>query len=323
MTPASDGRPVKRQSWRVRWRRILELHKVRSGSISWSLPLLSADGGTGVMGVGCRFPGLSSLPPACPGPGRPAPPWAGSGTTALSRSCRPGRRPAVDAPPLVGSQVGSQCRPTSGQIEPIRAFDSLALPGTQTQLDTSADARNLVHIEGVRSSNPLSSTEISQVRRLVRFLALGWKPLWSQVVDLLYGWGFAPWLRRRRYLLRPPGPTAGTAPFSRPVPGAGAGWSRWVSTRTGSGSAGRSPSGRFAIAMVAGRPRPPVDPVIRTVPELISLIAVHHATAGALVRSGDQCRGYAFTSPARRRLRRACRWGRPCRSWPSGRCSRR
>ena len=33
----------------------------------------------------------------------------------------------------------------------------------------------------------------------------------------------------------------------------------------------------------------PVDPVIRMVPERISLIAVHHATAGALVRPGDQC----------------------------------
>jgi len=41
------------------------------------------------------------------------------------------------------------------------------------------------------------------------------------------------------------GATAGTAPCTRPAPGAGAGWSRWVSTRTGSGSGGRS----------AGRPR--------------------------------------------------------------------
>ena len=34
----------------------------------------------------------------------------------------------------------------------LRAFDSLALPGIQTQLDTSVDARNLVRIEGVLSS---------------------------------------------------------------------------------------------------------------------------------------------------------------------------
>jgi hypothetical protein len=36
-------------------------------------------------------------------------------------------------------------------MEPIRLFDFLALPGIQTQLDTSADARNLVRIEGVIS----------------------------------------------------------------------------------------------------------------------------------------------------------------------------
>jgi hypothetical protein len=36
--------------------------------------------------------------------------------------------------------------------------------------------------------------------------------------------------------------------------------------------------GRLAIAMVADRPRPPVGPVIRTVPELISLTVAHHAT---------------------------------------------
>ncbi len=93
--------------------------------------------------------------------------------------------------------------------------------------------------------------------------------------------------------------------------------------RPASSRSGRSPAGRFAIALVAGCPRPAVGPVIRTVPELISLIAAHHATAGALVRPGDQCRGHAFTSPARRRLRRTCQWARPCRSWPSGRCSGR
>src|SRR4029077_20695872 len=48
--------------------------------------------------------------------------------------------------------------------------------------------------------------------------------------------------------------------------------------RPTSSKSGRSPSGRLAIAMVAERPRPPVGPVIRTVPELISLTAAHHAT---------------------------------------------
>jgi hypothetical protein len=46
-------------------------------------------------------------------------------------------------------------------MEPIRAFDSLALPGIKTRPDTSSDAGSLVRIEGVRGSNPLSSTEWS------------------------------------------------------------------------------------------------------------------------------------------------------------------
>ena len=57
--------------------------------------------------------------------------------------------------------MGSHRRPTSGHMEPIRAFGSSALPGIQTQPDTSADIRNLVRIEGVRGSNPLSSTKRS------------------------------------------------------------------------------------------------------------------------------------------------------------------
>jgi hypothetical protein len=56
-------------------------------------------------------------------------------------------------PSTSGSQVGSHCRPTSGHMEPMSAFDSLALPGIQTQLDTSADVRNLVRIEVIVSSD--------------------------------------------------------------------------------------------------------------------------------------------------------------------------
>jgi outer membrane receptor for Fe3+-dicitrate len=66
------------------------------------------------------------------------------------------------------SLVGSHRRLTSGHIEPIGAFDSSVLPGIQTQPDTSTGIRNLVRIEGVRGSNPLSSTEFLQVKRPVR-----------------------------------------------------------------------------------------------------------------------------------------------------------
>jgi hypothetical protein len=52
-----------------------------------------------------------------------------------------------------------------------------------------------VRIEGVRGSNPLSSTEFFQVRWPVRFFGSGLgSQCGSQVVEFRYGWGFAPWL---------------------------------------------------------------------------------------------------------------------------------
>ena len=56
-------------------------------------------------------------------------------------------------------------------MEPIRAFDSLASTGIQTQPDTSADIRNLVRIEGVRGSNPLSSTEFWLFKSLTAIMS--------------------------------------------------------------------------------------------------------------------------------------------------------
>jgi hypothetical protein len=58
---------------------------------------------------------------------------------------------SATVPSTRGSQAGSHRRPTSGHMEPNRAFDSLDLPGIQTQLDTPADNRNLVRIKGVIS----------------------------------------------------------------------------------------------------------------------------------------------------------------------------
>jgi hypothetical protein len=70
-----------------------------------------------------------------------------------------------------------------------------------------------VRIEGVRGSNPLSSIEFLKVRWPVRFSGsrLG-SHCGSQDVDFGYSWGFAPWLRRRRHLLRPPGRLPGQRP---------------------------------------------------------------------------------------------------------------
>ena len=50
-------------------------------------------------------------------------------------------------------RVGSHHRPTPSHMEPIKAFDSLALSGTKTRPDTSADAGSLVRIE-VAPSQP-------------------------------------------------------------------------------------------------------------------------------------------------------------------------
>jgi hypothetical protein len=74
-----------------------------------------------------------------------------------------------------GSQVGSHRRPTPGHMKPIRAFDSLALPGTQTQLDTSADARNLVRIERVRVQIPLAPPSSCELGDLFDFRLLAWE----------------------------------------------------------------------------------------------------------------------------------------------------
>jgi len=57
--------------------------------------------------------------------------------------------------------VGSHHRPTSGHTEPPRAFDFCGSLGIKQQSAASTDGGDLVRIEGVRGSNPLSSTERS------------------------------------------------------------------------------------------------------------------------------------------------------------------
>ena len=57
-------------------------------------------------------------------------------------------------------------------------------------------------------------TEFLQVRLSVRFSGSQLRSHCSggQVAEFRYGWGFAPWLRRRRHLLRPPGRLPGQRP---------------------------------------------------------------------------------------------------------------
>jgi hypothetical protein len=59
----------------------------------------------------------------------------------------------------LGSQVGSHHRPTWSHMEPNEAFDFCDITGIRLQSATPADDKDLVRIEGVRGSNPLSSTE--------------------------------------------------------------------------------------------------------------------------------------------------------------------
>jgi len=80
-------------------------------------------------------------------------------------------------------------------------------------------------------------TEFLQVKATVRFLG-PW--LGSQSCGLPVWLGLRAAATAKTASTSITGRTAGTAPITRPVPGAGAGWSRSVSTRTGSGSARRS-----------------------------------------------------------------------------------
>jgi hypothetical protein len=64
---------------------------------------------------------------------------------------------------LVGAKWGAivgRHQATSGLLG---AFASLALPGIETQPDTSADIRNLVRIEGVSSSDGSQGQSDSRV----------------------------------------------------------------------------------------------------------------------------------------------------------------
>jgi hypothetical protein len=65
---------------------------------------------------------------------------------------------------LVGAKWGAIVgRHQATHIGPIGAFASLALPGIETQPDTSADIRNLVRIEGVSSSDGSQGQSDSRV----------------------------------------------------------------------------------------------------------------------------------------------------------------
>ena len=56
--------------------------------------------------------------------------------------------------------MGSHRQPTQCDSEPTEVFDNRHLPGIQLLWPTLADRQDLVRIEGVRGSNPLSSTRV-------------------------------------------------------------------------------------------------------------------------------------------------------------------
>ena len=68
------------------------------------------------------------------------------------------------------------------------AFGFLALPATQTQLDTSADTTDLVRIEGVRGfKSPQLHREIAGQVACSSFRPAGWKPSRRGLVWLGFG----------------------------------------------------------------------------------------------------------------------------------------
>src|ERR1700683_3961985 len=90
---------------------------------------------------------------------------------------------------IAGSQVGSHRRLTPGHTEPTRAFGFLALPATQTQLDTSADTTDLVRIEGVRGfKSPQLHREIAGQVACSSFWPAGWEPSRRGLVWLGWVW---------------------------------------------------------------------------------------------------------------------------------------
>ena len=101
-----------------------------------------------------------------------------------------------------------------------------------------------VRIEGVRGSNPLSSTGKSLVRLPFEFSSLDVGAI-VEPSRRLWAWlGLHAVATAKTASTSITGPTAGTALITRLVPGAGAGWSRSVSTRTASGSGGKSAARR-------------------------------------------------------------------------------
>ena len=106
-------------------------------------------------------------------------------------TCESSHRADHQAHPHRGGQEGARTavRRPSGHMEPIGAFDSSALPGIQTQPDTSADTRNLVRIEGVRGSNPLSSTERFSPLTCTYVHVWVWRFAWVAVLGGFSGCG--------------------------------------------------------------------------------------------------------------------------------------
>jgi len=84
-----------------------------------------------------------------------------------------------------------------------------------------------------------------QVRPLFLFFCgSAWEPLWEPSCRLPVWLGLHAMGTAMTASTSITGRTAETAPITRPVPGAGAGWSRWVSARTENGFARRSAARR-------------------------------------------------------------------------------
>jgi hypothetical protein len=84
-------------------------------------------------------------------------------------------RAAVDS--AHESRVGSHYQPIQSHAQRPWEFDNDVLPRILRRLATLADNRKLHGMEGVRGSNPLSSTKKSQVRATVWIMVVcRWEP---------------------------------------------------------------------------------------------------------------------------------------------------
>jgi hypothetical protein len=107
----------------------------------------------------------------------------------------------------VGEPSGEPCSGDTGLFRaPVSLRELPSSWGFTTSGDTGRRYKAPWHGGGQGFESPqLHKTRNSRSEAVPHFRRVSVASLGSQVVAFMYGWGSAPWLRRGRHLLRPPG----------------------------------------------------------------------------------------------------------------------